>query len=283
MLWSLILFVMYLTVDIGGTKTLLACFDETGTVQEQVKFPTPEDYELFLKSLASTVSELATKDFARACVAVPAKLDRDKGIALAFGNLTWKDIPVQADIEKIINCPVLIENDANLAGLSEAILVKNEFKKVLYVTISTGIGGGLIINGIIDPNFADSEVGQLLLEHQGKLQDWEDFASGKAIQKKFGKRVSDIDDDDKAWYSIARNIAIGLIDLIATLTPEVIILGGGVGAHLDKFQGKLIEELKIYENPLLTMPPIRQAQRSEEAVIYGCYELLKARDEKPVS
>lgn len=266
---------MYLAVDIGGTKTLLACFDEAGVVQEQIKFPTPQDYELFLKSLALAVSDLTTKDFRRACVAVPGRLDRDRGVVIALGNLNWENIPIQADIEKILNCPVLIENDANLAGLSEAILVINEFKKVLYVTISTGIGGGLVINGIIDPGFADIEVGQLLLEHQGKLQNWEDFASGKAIQKKFGKRVSDIADDDKAWYSIARNIAVGLIDLIATLTPEIIILGGGAGAHLNKFFDKLVEELKIYENPLLTMPVIRQAQRSEEAVIYGCFEFIK--------
>ncbi len=267
-----------MTVDIGGTKTLLAVFGDDGVVAEQIKFPTPKDYELFLKGLESNVANLSTKDFQRACVAVPAKLDRERGIAVAFGNLAWQNVPIQADIEKVTNCPVIIENDAKLAGLSEATLVKDEFKKVLYVTISTGIGGGLIIDGRLDPNFADIEVGQILLEHQGKLRDWEDFASGKAIQKKFGKRVSEIDDDDTAWYSIARNIAIGLIDLMATLTPEVIILGGGVGAHLEKFQARLVEQLKIYENPMFTIPPIRQAARSEEAVIYGCYELIKARD-----
>ncbi|MDZ7785804.1 MAG: ROK family protein [Candidatus Saccharibacteria bacterium] len=73
-------------------------------------------------------------------------------------------------------------------------------------------------------------------------------------------------------------IAIGLIDVIATLTPEVIIFGGGVGAHFDKYQDRLMEELKIYENPLLTLPKIIQATRPEEAVVYGCYELAKDQD-----
>jgi predicted NBD/HSP70 family sugar kinase len=273
---------MYLAVDIGGTKTLLACFDKSGKVTEQVKFPTPHDYGAFLADLQHSIDKLAVKDFQKAAVAVPAKLDRDRGIAIAFGNLDWEYIPIEADIERIVNCPVLIENDAKLAGLSEALLVKDEFNKVLYVTISTGIGGALIIDGIIDPRFADMEVGQILLEHQGKLRDWEDFASGRAIQKKYSKRVSDIpDEDEQAWYGIARNIAIGLIDLMATLTPEVVILGGGVGAHLDKFKDRLVEELKIYENPMFTIPPIRQAVRSEEAVIYGCYELIKQHHVTP--
>ena len=254
---------------------MLAVFDDAGNATERIKFPTPPVYEDFLSTLAENVDKLTIKEFDRACVAIPGKVDRTNGLGLAFGNLSWQKVPVQADCEKIFNCPVLVENDANLAGLSEALLVKDEFNKVLYVTISTGIGGGFIINGIIDPNFADAEVGFLLLEHQGKLMSWEDFASGHAIQQKYGKRVSEITDEDKLWYVIARNIAIGLIDLMATLTPQLIIIGGGVGAHLEKFQDRLIEELKIYENPMFTVPPIRKAQRSEEAVIYGCFELIR--------
>jgi predicted NBD/HSP70 family sugar kinase len=122
------------------------------------------------------------------------------------------------------------------------------------------------------------EVGHILLEHDGKLQRWEDFASGSAIVKHFGKRASDIDaDDTQTWYIIARNIAIGLIDLIATLTPEVIVLGGGVGSHFDKYAERLQEQLKIYENPMLSIPPVVQAKRAEEAVVYGCYHLARKK------
>lgn len=266
---------MYLTVDVGGTKTLLACFDDSGNTTEQIKFPTPPDYDDFLTALEENVHKLKVQDYARAAAAIPGRLDRDLGIAFAFGNLPWKNIPIQADIEKIFHCPTLIENDANLAGLSEAILVKDEFKKVLYVTVSTGIGTGIIINGIIDPNFVDTEGGQLLLEHNGRLLSWEDFASGRAIKAKYGKLVSEISDGDNLWYVIARNIAVGLVNLMAIIIPDVIIIGGGVGAHLEKFQDRLVEELKIYANPLVPTPVLRQAQRSEEAVIYGCYELIK--------
>jgi mannose-6-phosphate isomerase len=267
---------MYIAIDIGGTKTLIAVFSQDGELQEQVKFPTPSIYEEFVKELAQNVAKLSTHEFKAACVAIPGKIDRSEGIAIAFGNLDWSNIPIGPDIEKVINTPVILENDAKLAALSEAILLKKEFRKALYVTISTGIGAGFVVDGRLDPNLIDMEAGQMLLEHNGELKDWEDFGSGRAFSEKYGKRVSEVAvDDNEAWYWFARNIAIGLIDLIATLTPDVIIIGGGAGAHLDKFQGRLEEQLKIYENPMFNIPPIRKAGRAEEAVIYGCFELAK--------
>jgi len=170
---------------------------------------------------------------------------------------------------------MLLENDANLAGLSEAHLIQEEFRKVLYVTISTGIGGIYVIDGVMDPATLDAEVGSMLLEHDGRLERWEHFASGKAIFAKYGQRASDID-DPQAWYAIAHNIAIGLIDLIAAYTPEVVVIGGGVGTNLPKFKERLEEDLRIYDNPLITLPVIRQAKRPEEAVVYGCYDLIHA-------
>lgn len=267
---------MYAAIDIGGTKTLVAVLDKDKNIVEQLKFPTNHDYELFKIDLAKTVAELSTDDFSRIVVAVPGKIDRKNGVAISFGNLDWVNLPLQKDLELIFNTPVLLENDAKLAALSEAILLAEKYKKVLYVTISTGIGAGLITNGKIDPGFKDMEAGQMLLEHNGKLKDWEDFGSGRAFQEKFGKYVSEVSDDDSsAWYWFARNIAIGLINLIAIVTPEVIVIGGGAGAHLEKFQSRLEEELKIYENPMFTIPPILKATHAEEAVIFGCYEYAK--------
>jgi len=270
---------MYGAVDIGGTKTLIAVFDMHGKVIEQIKFPTPKIYEDFKIELANNVANLSTKDFLRIVVAIPGRIDRKHGAVLAFGNLDWTNIPFQSDMEPIFNAPIILENDAKLASLSEALLVFKQYRKVLYVTISTGIGAGLVIDGKIDKDFEDMEAGQMLLEHDGKLVDWEDFASGRAFKEKFGKQVSDVaDDDNEAWYWFARNIAVGLINLIATLTPEVIILGGGAGAHLDKYKDRLDEQLKIYENPMFSIPTIIKAKHAEEAVIYGCYEFAKQHD-----
>lgn len=265
---------MYVAIDIGGTKTLVAVFDKDKKILEQIKFPTNHDYELFKIDLAKTVDDLSTSDFSRAIVAIPGLVDRKHGVGLRFGNLPWENIPIQKDVEHLVHCPVLIENDANLAGLGEAVELEDKKQRVLYITVSTGIGGGYVTNGKIDPKFEDAEIGHMKLEYQNRLQEWEDFASGSAIFEKYGKKASDID-DPQAWYMIARNLAVGIINVIATMTPEIIIIGGGVGSHFEKFEERLKELLKIYETPLLSIPPIIQAKHPEEAVIFGCYEYAK--------
>ena len=262
---------MILAIDVGGTKTLLASFNDKGEVTEQIKFPTPPNYQDFITELSHSVANLTTKKFHKCIIAMPGKIDRKAGVVLAFGNLNWHDVPIVADLERELAIPVKIENDARLAALSEAHLLPN-YRKVLYLTVSTGIGGGLIINGKIDPNSRDAEYGHMLLEHEGSLQRWEEFASGKAIVAKFGLRASEIT-DPSTWYIVSRNIAIGLIDVIAATTPDVIVIGGGVGSNFAKFGDMLTSELLLYEDNLLRVPPIVGAQRAEEAVIYGCYIL----------
>ena len=270
---SFILEGMYLAIDIGGTKTLVAVFDESGVILEKVKFPTPQDYQEFLAELQKALAGLKNKTFTYAAVANPGRVSRARGVVLGYGNLPWTNVPIRDDFKKFINCPILVENDAKLAGLSEAILVKDTYKKVLYVTISTGISNALIVDGQIDPDLEDSEGGHMVFEHEGQTVSWESFASGKAIVKQFGKIAAEITDPE-AWKTIAHNIAIGLVDLIAVTQPEVVIIGGGVGTHFDKFGAQLTEELKKYESPLLPIPPVQAAERAEEAVIYGCNELI---------
>lgn len=265
---------MYLGIDIGGTKTLIAVLNNEGVIRESHKFPTPKVYPYFLRELSATVANLSTKEFIAAGVAAPGRIDRQHGIALAFGNLPWIDIPLKHDIKRIVHSPVVVENDANLAGLSEALLLK-QYTTVLYVTVSTGIGTGIISHQQIDPEFADSEGGKMLLEHKGRLQEWEDFASGRAIVKQFGKRASEIT-DEKTWRLISRNIAVGLFNLITLVQPDAVVFGGGVSTHFDQFDDYLLKELKYFETPITPIPPIYGAQRPEEAVVYGCYDLARS-------
>jgi predicted NBD/HSP70 family sugar kinase len=265
---------MYVAVDVGGTKTLVALFTNSGEIRQKVRFETPPKYDEFIDQLKNTINSLDHSDFSAIAIAIPGRIDREKGVGVAFGNLQWKNIPVKKDLQKIFHVPVLVENDANLAGLSEARLVMSDFKKVLYVTISTGIGTGIITNGVIDKEFIDSEGGQMALEHNGKILQWEDFASGKAIYNRFGKQASDIH-DDATWKIVTNDIAAGIVNLIAIVQPNLIIIGGGVGSHFDRFDDFLKAKLKKYETPLTPIPPLKRAKRPEEAVLYGCYELTK--------
>lgn len=264
-----------LAIDVGGTKTLVASFNEKGEVVEKVKFPTPQEYSDFLSQLGATVKSLTINSFERCVMALPGVIDREHGVLKECGNLPWEQKPVRHDVVELLGVGVTLENDSKLAALSEASLLPT-YRKVLYMTVSTGIGGGLVINGKLDPNSIDAEYGRMLLEHEGKLMLWEEFASGKAIVAKFGMRASDIT-DPSTLYIIARNIAIGLIDVIAATTPDVVVIGGGVGSNFAKFGEQLISELNIYADSLLRVPPVFGAKRAEEAVIYGCYILAKQR------
>lgn len=268
---------MYAGVDVGGTKTLAAVLDDNGVIQEQVKFPTPPDYADFLVELAKAVDSFATKDFRAAGVAIPVtSFDRQRGMAHSFGHLPWHDEPVQRDFERLFACPVMIENDAKLGGLSEAMLLKDKYRKVLYVTVSTGIGISLVIDQRIDTAIGDAGGRLLMLEYKGRLANWDSFASGHAIVERYGKRAEEIT-DEATWKRIAHDLAIGFIELIALLEPEVIVIGGSVGTYFKRYGQFLTAELKHLETPLLPTPPIIGAQRPETAVVYGCYDLARGR------
>ncbi len=265
---------MYLGIDVGGTKTLMAAFSEAGHVEASYKLPTSRAYPTFLQDLTNALPNLPTTRFAAAGVAVPGSLDRQAGILTSAGNLDWQNKPVKADFEKLLHCPVAIENDAKAGGLAEAMNVKDEFKKVLFVTIGTGIGTALITNGVIDTEFGDGGGRHLFVAHQGENKMWEEFAAGPAIVKTYGKKASEIT-DQQAWKEIAYNLALGIVELVALTEPDVIVIGGGVGSHLDRFGAFLEQELHKYSTPAFPMPPIRPSVHPEEAVIYGCYELAK--------
>lgn len=269
---------MYATVDIGGTKTLVVIFDSHRNIIEQSKFPTPKQYSAFKTELETTVVKFTSKNFTIGCVGIRGNIDREAGLSVMDDIFSWGKVPIKQDCEQIFGCSFILENDSKLAGLAEARLVP-DFRKVLYVTISTGIGSAFIVNGQLDPDMLNSEIGKGVYEHEGVVQQWEDFASGKAIRAKYGKTAGELDDTN-AWHEISRNLAVGLIDAAAAYTPDIIIIGGGVGTHFSKFEKPLREAIGQMKPAEITFPEIRRAKHPEEAVIYGCFELAKDVYEK---
>jgi glucokinase len=267
---------MILAIDVGGTKVLVATFTENGTVEKTKKFETPNLYSDFISILKKTILELIGDSQPKACaIALPGTIDREHGVALYFGNLPWENVAIRDDLLDTLSCPIYIENDAKMAGVAEAHALGAPYSRVLYITVSTGIGLGLIVNGSIDHSVSDAGGKAIMLEHQGKIMAWEEFASGKAIVAHTGKKASEITEESD-WYVIARNLAIGIIDLIVLLSPDCIIIGGGVGSHLEKFHEKLLSELEIYQSKLNSiLPLITKSKHPEEAVIYGGYILAK--------
>lgn len=265
----------YLGIDVGATKTLFAVFDETGQIIREYKIKTDPDYERFKADVARKLSELKQFKFSQCCCGVPGRIDMENGVVIRSGNQSWRNVPLRNDLANLMpGIKVLLHNDAKLAGLSEAILLHKKYKKVLYLTLSTGIGGGVITDEKIAADFAVFEPGGMMFEYEGKLQKWESFASGKALLARYGKLASEIE-DPAIWKEYAQSLVIGFEDVLATVQPDVVVIGGGVGAHFEKFKPYLEEELRKINNPLVPLPPLLKAQRPEEAVIYGCYDYIK--------
>src|SRR5688500_3078234 len=137
---------MYLAVDVGASKTLLALFDEQGQIIKQTKLQTAPQYQAFLETLDEGLPALIENQIVKlAGSARPgaASETREK----VSTNLQWGETSIRSHLERLLKIPVRIDNDCNLAGLAEAVMgAGQEYSIVLYVTLSTGVGTGVIIN-----------------------------------------------------------------------------------------------------------------------------------------
>lgn len=270
---------MYLSVDIGGTKTLMAVYSEDGEVLNEAKFPTGDDYQQLLQNVKARSDELIDnlEDIKSVAIAIPVSIDYKTGISKLGHKFGWEEKNMCEDLTKLFSCPVMIENDANLAALGEAVLGSGKgHQTVLYITISTGIGTGVITDGKVSPVLAACEGGYFYLHHEGEQKVWEQFASGKAFTEKYGKMGSEIDDPE-VWREYSSTLAAGFINLINVVRPDIVVVGGGLGAHLHKYKEYLMTELEELNEPLhsYSVPDVVLADLPEEAVIHGGYLLAK--------
>jgi predicted NBD/HSP70 family sugar kinase len=261
---------MLIAVDTGGTKTLVSSFGVDGVLGNQIKFPTPKDKNEYINTLRATIKDhYEGKAVEAIVIAIPGVIKG--GTVILCGNLMWENFDVVSAITGVLDgVPVFIENDAKLAGLAETRLLKNTPALSLYITISTGIGSGIITDGHINQALRNSEAGHALIEYEGVARQWETFASGKAIHETYGKYAREIT-DTQAWDQIADRISRGFLAIIPILQPDVIIIGGSVGTYFNKFDKQLVDILKEKLPPITPCPKFVQAKYPELAVIYGCY------------
>jgi len=257
-------------VDTGGTKTLVASFLEDGRISEQFKFPTPPTTHEWTKMLKEVLETHFGDDDVEAIVVAMPGIVKD-GVAIWCNNLKWANFDVKGALKGVLKgTPLFIENDANLAGLAETRQLKEIPNFALYVTVSTGIGSGIITEGKINPDLRYSEAGRSLVEFDGSVREWETFASGKAIYKAYGKYARDIK-SKRIWHNIADRISRGFLAIIPVLQPDVIIIGGSIGTYFQEYGKDLAGLLKEHLPAHIPAPKLIQAKHPELAVIYGCY------------
>lgn len=267
---------MLIAVDTGGTKTLITSFTSDGKPGESFRYPTPKSEDEYIALLIEHIHEHYGKKVIDAIVVGVPGVIRENSIVWGGSNLPWHDFDIAGPLKVAFSCPVWLENDANLAGLAEVRTLRKPPASCLYVTISTGIGTGIILDGQIAPGLSASEGGHSLVEYDGKVRTWESFASGQSIYKTYGKYARDIT-SKTVWNQISDKISRGFLAIIPVLQPDVIVIGGSIGTYFDRYYPTLKKILTEQLPPHIGVPEIRRAAHPEEAVVYGCYYYGKDR------
>lgn len=261
---------MIIAVDTGATKTLVTSFEKNKKANKNHRFPTPKNTEMYIDTLSQILtSQYNLKEASAISIGSTGLIEKDT--ILSCANLGWKNFMLVDLLRKKLDTklPILLENDANLAGLAEINALSVSPKIGLYVTISTGIGTGIVINNVIDPLLRRSEGGQNVLEFDGILRTWESFSSGRAIYETYGKYARDID-DLHTWELITDKISRGFLSIIPLLQPNAVVIGGSIGTYFSLYEKTLNTILREKLPQSIAFPIITQAKHPEEAVIYGC-------------
>src|SRR5699024_3647324 len=275
-------------VDIGGTKVAIAVVNEKGQIKEQTIIPTDLTItpEAMIDRIADVVRETITQvqidetDIIGMGIGAPGPLDSKNGMVTCPPNLTgWVDVPICEQLAQSFSYPIRLENDANVAALAEKwIGAATECDNFTYMTVSTGIGGGVIIEGkllrgvkgnagdightVVDPDFGPCVCGQY-----GCL---EIIASGTAIAKRGSeimgetlttKEVFDLyHEGQRDMVQLVKDVfqvlGMACVNIVNTFDPEKIVIGGGVS----KVGAPMFEAINDYVSQYALNPAGRQTE-----------------------
>lgn len=252
-------------VDLGGTAIKLGRFTQDGSCLESVTIPTPQPATppAVIDAIASMVQQLNSQNQAIAIgVGTPGPTDADGRIALVAINLAgWENVPLAEELEAKTGLKTTIANDANCAGLGEAWLgAGKDYHNSILLTLGTGVGGAIIINDHLFTGHlgAAGELGLITFNpdghpcNSGNRGSLEQYVSATAIIRETGKTPAELgilaDNNDPTaltfWHNYGKQLGAGLASLIYILTPEVIIIGGGVSASAKHFLPSTEKEIQ---------------------------------------
>ncbi|MBD2194642.1 MULTISPECIES: ROK family protein [Calothrix] len=243
-------------IDLGGTAIKLGRFDRDGNCLQSltVATPQPSTPEAVLAVMVDAIAQVDPDNQTVALgVGTPGPADAQGRIAKIAINLAgWRDVPLADWLEAKIAKPTIIGNDANCAGLGEAWLgAGRSFQNFIMLTLGTGVGGAIFLNGklFIGHQGAGGELGLISFNPEGPMCNsgnrgsLEQYTSITAIRRRTGKEPWELGAlaaaaDQEAltfWQEYGKDLGIGLTSLIYVLTPEAIVIGGGVSASFRFF------------------------------------------------
>lgn len=276
---------LYVGLDIGGTKLLVASANEQGTILQRTQEPTPHDLDEGLALLKTMIERVTNgKPITAIGAAIGGPLDWKAGIVSPLHQPQWREVPLKQIMEAAYSCPLYVDVDTNVAALGEFTFGGESVTRLLYITLSTGMGGGFLIDGRIYRGMGGDhpEIGHQAITYRcsyperivcecGAGDCLEALISGNGIRRIFQKTAEQLNDQE--WQEVAYNLGQGLRNLATIYLPEMIVLGGGVAIGvgtklLDAAQQVMEQHLK-----LVPAPQVRLSRLGYDTALRGTIAL----------
>ena len=280
-------------IDLGGTQVRVALARSDGRLVASVKtrthlLATPQD---MVDWAAAEIDRHRGREKVRSItIAAPGPIDVKRGVLVNPPNLPWQNVPLAAMMSRATGARVQLANDADMAGLGEFHHGAGRgTRNMVYITWSTGVGGGLIVDGKLHRggHGTAGEIGHMIIDPNGPLDNCgqrgclEAFVSGTALERETGKPASELfalaacgDQHARAVVEkAARYMGIALISLTNALDPEMFVIGGGVSQSWALVQPTMLATLR--SSPFIKparRPILRRARLGDRAGQVGAVE-----------
>lgn len=227
-----------LCADLGGTRLRVAVLDARGTTLAKTVIETPRDDPVSLVALMKSTLETTALQVSGAVVGVPGPISYRDGVPLRLPNLpAWEGFMSARRLQEALALPVLLANDADLAALGEHRFgAGRDCSDMVYVTSSTGVGAGVIINGrLLHGRWSLAEAGHMVIDWRSGATV-EELGSGSTLARLANEDGATVarqarDGDARAqeiFSDMAQAFATGVHNLVHCFMPERVVIGGGV-------------------------------------------------------
>lgn len=272
----------YIGLDLGGTNLKYALGNGDGKILIKKQRPSRarESSEEILNNLVEAIHELQAKrkhTIKAIGIGSPGCIDFKKGqiIGIAANLPNWSNAPIKKQLQQRVDIPVFVDNDANLMALAETRLgAARNYKNVVCITIGTGIGGGIVIDGEVyrGANYSAAEIGHMSIEFNGKKCQCgnrgclELYTSAPALIERYrhklrGSGLSYNSDEIDSEYifskaDIGEDLALesidevcdylgsGIANILNLINPDIVVIGGGVAEAGDSFIARIAKAVK---------------------------------------
>lgn len=273
---------MYGAIEAGGTKFVCGVGTGPGDI-DTIHIPTTTPVE----TTEAAIAFLRGRATGAVGIASFGPVDLAAGRITSTPKAGWRNFDLADAVRRGLGVPVAFDTDVNGAALGEARWgAARGVSDFLYLTVGTGIGGGAMVNGTLLHGLSHPEMGHIRIPHNRARDPFagscpfhgdclEGLASGPAIEARWGRPAGELAADHEAWVLEARYLALGLANWICTLSPKLILIGGGVAEQKQLFP-MIRAELAAILNGYVGTPRIGPPELGARAGVLGALAMAEA-------